>query len=58
MGGNYGFAYHCASFQETNETIVTYNALAATRLSSPKIIRHQDEAFFLFMSRNSGDSVM
>jgi len=46
MGGNYGFAYCCASFQETNETIVTYNALAATRLSSPKIIRHQDEAFF------------
>ena len=43
---NYGRTHCCAAFQEDTPTTLTYNTLAATSLSSPKIIRHQNGRLF------------
>lgn len=67
-----GPAYRCASTQQhwrpthTHTHTYTYTGQAAARLSSPKIIRHQNEfpcffflpLFVLFMCWNSGDWLM
>lgn len=67
-----GPAYRCASTQQhwrpthTHIRTHTYTGQAAARLSSPKIIRHQNEfpcflfllLFILFMCWNSGDWLM